>query len=58
MSLWDDGLFANAEIQYSDPSELYEISYDSQIGEGSFGKIFKVKRKKDGRMCALKFCQP
>ena len=32
MSLWDDGLFANAEIQYTDPSELYEISYDSQIG--------------------------
>ena len=49
MSLWNDGLFANAELQYNDPSDLYDISYDSQIGEGTFGKIFKVKREEDGR---------
>ena len=37
---------------------MYEISHDNKIGQGGFGKVFKVKRKADGLVCALKFCTP
>ena len=39
-----------------DPSEIYEIV--SRIDKGSFGLIFKAKRKSDEKMLALKFLQP
>jgi serine/threonine protein kinase len=28
------------------------------LGQGGFAKVFKVKRKKDGFICALKFVEP
>ena len=58
MTVWNSVLFSNAELQYTDPSKLYEISHDNKIGQGGFGKVFKVKRKIDGLVCALKFCTP
>ena len=54
----DTFLFANAEIQTSDPSKFFEIKHEHQLGEGGFAKVFKVKRRKDGLVCALKFCEP
>ena len=29
-----------------------------KLGQGGFAKVFKVKRKEDGYLCALKFDEP
>lgn len=46
----------NAQIQTTDPSKYYDII--GKLGQGGFAKVFKVKRKKDGFICALKFMEP
>ena len=40
----------------TDPSKFYDII--GKLGQGGFAKVFKVKRKKDGFICALKFVEP
>ena len=34
------------------------FSVDNKLGQGGFAKVFKVKRKSDGFICALKFVEP
>lgn len=46
----------NAHILTTDPSKFYDII--GKLGAGGFAKVFKVKRKKDGFICALKFVEP
>ena len=58
MSIQDDTLFENAELQDTDPSIDYVITHDHKIGAGGFGKVFKVTRRRDNLQCALKFCHP
>lgn len=43
-------------IKNEDPSQYYEII--SKIAVGGFAKVFKVRRKKDGFICALKYTEP
>ncbi len=40
----------------SDPSKFYDII--TKLGQGGFAKVFKVKRKSDGLICALKYIEP
>ena len=40
----------------TDPSKFYDII--GKLGQGGFAKVFKVKRKSDGFICALKFVEP
>jgi serine/threonine protein kinase len=44
------------ELKKEDPSLHYDII--EKIGIGSFAKVFKVKRKRDQHICALKFVEP
>ena len=44
------------ELKKDDPSKYYDII--ERIGIGGFAKVFKVKRKSDGVICALKFVEP
>jgi len=46
----------NFELKKEDPSKYYDII--ERIGVGGFAKVFKVKRKADGVLCALKFVEP
>lgn len=46
----------HAQILTTDPSKFYDII--GKLGQGGFAKVFKVKRKKDGFVCALKFVEP
>jgi serine/threonine protein kinase len=46
----------HAQIMTHDPSKYYDII--GKLGQGGFAKVFKVKRKKDGFICALKFVEP
>lgn len=43
-------------MKREDPSQYYDII--EKIGVGGFAKVFKVKRKSDGAICALKFVEP
>ena len=45
-----------AHFSLEDPSKFYEIV--KKIGYGGFARVFLVKRKEDGKMCALKFIEP
>lgn len=44
------------DLKRDDPSKFYDII--ERIGVGGFAKVFKVKRKTDGVICALKFVEP
>ena len=44
------------ELKKEDPSLHYDII--EKIGVGGFAKVFKVKRKRDQHICALKFVAP
>jgi len=44
------------EMKKEDPSKYYDII--ERIGIGGFAKVFKVKRKEDNSICALKFVEP
>ena len=44
------------ELKKEDPSKYYDII--ERIGVGGFAKVFKVKRKEDDHICALKFVEP
>lgn len=44
------------QIQTEDPSKKYDIL--DRLGQGGFAKVFKVSRKADGHICALKFVEP
>ena len=57
-NLRDTALFTDAEIKTDDPSQTFDIKHEDQLGEGGFAKVFKVKRREDGLVCALKFCEP
>ena len=46
----------NFELKNDDPSNYYDII--ERIGVGGFAKVFKVKRKEDGAIMALKFAEP
>ena len=43
-------------IKNEDPSQYYEII--NKIAVGGFAKVFKVRRKSDGHICALKYTEP
>jgi len=45
-----------AKFLKDDPSQYYEII--RRIGVGGFARVFEVKRKADGLICALKFIEP
>lgn len=47
----------HAQFETSDPSEKYDISSKHKLGIGGFAKVFRVIRRADGLMCALKFVQ-
>jgi serine/threonine protein kinase len=49
-------LEVSAQFSQDDPSKFYEIV--KKIGYGGFARVFLVKRKDDGKMCALKFIEP
>ena len=40
----------------TDPSKVYDIV--DKLGQGGFAKVFKVRRRSDGFLCALKFIEP
>lgn len=40
-----------------DPSEKYDISNQQRIGVGGFAKVFRVIRRTDQKLCALKFIE-
>ncbi len=44
------------DLKKDDPSKHYDII--ERIGVGGFAKVFKVKRKSDDKICALKFIEP
>ena len=48
--------FANFKTE--DPSQFYDITSKYKLGIGGFAKVFKVQRKTDGMVCALKFVEP
>lgn len=43
-------------IRTDDPSKIYDI--EDKLGHGGFAKVFRVKRRSDGYVCALKFIEP
>ena len=45
-----------SQVMTEDPSKYYDII--GKLGQGGFAKVFKVKRKSDGYVCALKFVEP
>ena len=46
----------HTQVLTDDPSKYYDII--GKLGQGGFAKVFKVKRKSDGYICALKFVEP
>lgn len=44
------------DVRQEDPSQYYDIL--GKIGSGAFARVFEVKRKSDGVICALKFVEP
>ena len=44
------------QLRKEDPSRYYDIL--GKIGMGAFARVFEVKRKSDGVICALKFVEP
>lgn len=45
-----------SQLIIDDPSKYYDIV--GKLGQGGFAKVFKVRRKADGLVCALKFVEP
>ena len=54
----DYELEEEANIKELSPADTYELNHESKLGEGGFAKVFKVKRWRDGKQCAMKFCNP
>lgn len=48
----------HANFKTEDPSQFYDITSKYKLGIGGFAKVFKVQRKNDGMVCALKFVEP
>ena len=44
-----------ADFKNEDPSQHYDITSKYKLGSGGFAKVFKVMRKRDGQVIALKF---
>lgn len=55
-SKFAEDLEEKAKFSADDPSKFYEIV--KKIGYGGFARVFLVKKKDDGKMCALKFIEP
>lgn len=49
-------LGSSRKIINEDPAKYYDIL--GKLGQGGFAKVFKVKRKSDGLICALKYMEP
>jgi serine/threonine protein kinase len=32
-----------------------ELTEENKLGEGSYGEVYKIRRKEDGLLCAAKF---
>lgn len=54
----NEDLASQAELKTTNPAEIYEIKHNKQLGQGGFAKVFKVRRLKDDKPCAMKFCSP
>ena len=46
-----------AKFKLEDPSTFYDITSRYKLGSGGFAKVFKVVRKNDQKVIALKFIQ-
>ena len=53
-----NNLNTHAKFKTEDPSQFYDITSKYKLGIGGFAKVFKVQRKTDGMVCALKFVEP
>ena len=47
-----------SSFKKEDPSPYYDIVGTGKLGVGGFAKVYKAKRKSDGKICALKLCEP
>ena len=54
--LFEENLEEYCNLKVDDPSKFYDIV--GKLGVGGFAKVFKVRRKSDGLVCALKFVEP
>jgi serine/threonine protein kinase len=53
---FEENLEEQCHLKVDDPSKFYDIV--GKLGAGGFAKVFKVRRKSDGLVCALKFMEP
>ena len=56
-SEFEENLEKHAIFREDDPSNEYLITSENKLGTGGFAKVFLVKRRKDGKLCALKFIE-
>lgn len=52
---FEQNLASYAHFKKEDPSTYYDITSKYKLGSGGFAKVFKVTRKSDGKVIALKF---
>lgn len=54
---FQEELDKHAVFKTEDPSQYYQINSQHKLGQGGYGKVFRVTRKSDGKKMALKFIQ-
>lgn len=52
---FNDDLNQHAQFREEDPSNHYDITSKYKLGSGGFAKVFRVVRKSDQKVLALKF---